>query len=81
MPISFIDSKDYLESLRRGIMMSKEDKKKKRNIQAEVKDGKIYYGKNKIVCFACGEEVESGTRICPYCNTVLEKSEEVNEQE
>ena len=32
---------------------------------------KILYGDNKIVCFACGEEIDNNTDICPYCKTNL----------
>lgn len=37
-----------------------------------VKNGKIHFGKNKVVCFACGEKVKSGASICPYCNVELD---------
>ena len=35
----------------------------------QIKDGTIQYGENSMVCFACGEVIESGTKICPYCKT------------
>jgi hypothetical protein len=35
----------------------------------EVEDQKIQYGQNKIICFACGEQIDIGTFVCPYCNT------------
>lgn len=28
---------------------------------------------NKFKCFACGEEVKEGTKICPQCGTILKK--------
>lgn len=34
-------------------------------------EDKILYGVNKIVCFACGEEVDKNTDVCPYCNTKI----------
>jgi hypothetical protein len=30
---------------------------------------KILYSTSKIVCFACGEEIEKKTKSCPYCKT------------
>ena len=39
-----------------------------------VKNGKIHFGKDKVVCFACGEKIDSGTLICPYCHVELDKS-------
>ena len=35
----------------------------------QTKEGTIQYGENSVVCFACGEVIESGTKICPYCKT------------
>jgi hypothetical protein len=35
----------------------------------EKKEEKILYGLNTIVCFACGEQIEKNTEICPYCKT------------
>ncbi|MFX0033716.1 MAG: hypothetical protein ACFE8E_11545 [Candidatus Hodarchaeota archaeon] len=32
-------------------------------------DQKIQYGESYTKCFACGENIKSGTEICPYCNT------------
>jgi len=40
--------------------------------QEVVKNGKIHFGKDKVVCFACGEKIAPGTRVCPYCNVELE---------
>ena len=40
------------------------DKKK-----AEEDEKKILYSIGKIVCFACGEQIEKETKICPYCKT------------
>jgi len=36
------------------------------------KEAKILYGENKVRCFACGELLEIGTKICPYCKTEQE---------
>ena len=36
-----------------------------------VKNGKIHFGTEKLVCFACGEKIEPGTSVCPYCNVEL----------
>ncbi|MHA2180178.1 MAG: hypothetical protein ACXAAH_02005 [Promethearchaeota archaeon] len=30
---------------------------------------KILYSISKIVCFACGEQIEKETEVCPYCKT------------
>ncbi|MHA1986259.1 MAG: hypothetical protein ACW98D_06445 [Promethearchaeota archaeon] len=30
---------------------------------------KILYSTNKIVCFACGEQISKKTAVCPYCKT------------
>ena len=38
---------------------------------ANVKNGEILIGKDKIVCFACGEIIDAEMRICPYCDTEL----------
>ncbi len=35
-------------------------------------DQKIQYGESQINCFACGEKIKEGTKICPYCNTKQE---------
>ncbi len=35
-------------------------------------DQKIQYGESQISCFACGEKIKEGTKICPYCNTKQE---------
>jgi hypothetical protein len=32
----------------------------------------ILYGVNKIVCFACGEQIDKDTEICAYCKTPFE---------
>ncbi|MFX0082959.1 MAG: hypothetical protein ACFE94_14505 [Candidatus Hodarchaeota archaeon] len=37
-------------------------------------DEKILYGIKKIVCFACGEQIEKDTEICPYCKTSIDNS-------
>jgi len=37
----------------------------------EKNDEKILYGDNKIVCFACGEEIDNNTDVCPYCKTTI----------
>lgn len=38
----------------------------------EKDEDKILYGINKIVCFACGEEIDKRVNVCPYCNTTIE---------
>jgi hypothetical protein len=49
-----------------------EEKKIKSEIKnLERDDEKILYGENKLVCFACGEEIENNAEICPYCKTTL----------
>jgi len=40
------------------------DKKK-----VEKEEGKILYSTSKIVCFACGAQIEKETTVCPYCKT------------
>ena len=42
------------------------DKKK-----VEKDEEKILYSINKIVCFACGEQIDKETKICPYCKTAM----------
>ncbi len=32
-------------------------------------DEKILYSACINVCFACGEDIDKGTKICPYCKT------------
>ena len=41
------------------------------NSIAEKDEEKILYGLNTIVCFACGEQIEKDTEICPYCKTYI----------
>jgi hypothetical protein len=40
-----------------------------------VKDGKIQYGENTTVCFACGEKINVDVESCPYCNVKLNKND------
>jgi hypothetical protein len=42
------------------------DKKK-----VEEEKEKILYSSSKIVCFACGEQIDKKTKICPYCKTEI----------
>ncbi len=42
------------------------DKKK-----VEKDEEKILYSINKIVCFACGEQIDKETKTCPYCKTTM----------
>jgi hypothetical protein len=35
----------------------------------EKDEEKILYGDNRLLCFACGEEIDNDTEICPYCKT------------
>jgi len=49
----------------------------KKIIKSEVKnlekaEEKILYGVNKIVCFACGEEIDKNIDVCPYCKTTID---------
>ncbi|MHA2288944.1 MAG: hypothetical protein ACXABG_09155 [Promethearchaeota archaeon] len=37
-------------------------------------DKKIQYGENEYSCFACGEKINFGAKICPYCNTEQDKN-------
>ncbi len=39
---------------------------------AKIIDKKIQYGENEYSCFACGERIKFGTKICPNCNTTQE---------
>jgi predicted amidophosphoribosyltransferase len=32
---------------------------------------KILYSISKIVCFACGEQIDKKTKVCPNCKTNL----------
>lgn len=48
----------------------------KKMFESEIKnlekdEEKILYGVNKIVCFACGEEIDKNMKVCPYCNTTI----------
>jgi hypothetical protein len=46
-------------------LFTPETKDQKRN------EEKILYSDNKKVCFACGEQIEKNTNICPYCQTEI----------
>ncbi|MFX1497554.1 MAG: hypothetical protein ACFFBH_08515 [Promethearchaeota archaeon] len=51
------------------------DEKKSKENEVSSKDfldQKIQYGQTQVKCFACGENIKSGTEICPYCNTKQE---------
>jgi predicted amidophosphoribosyltransferase len=41
------------------------------NVSVEKDEEKILYGVNKIICFACGEQIDKTTEICPYCKTPI----------
>jgi predicted amidophosphoribosyltransferase len=47
-----------------------------------VKDtgNKIQYGESKNLCFACGEKIDSNTKICPYCKTKQNEKESILKQ-
>jgi len=47
---------------------------------ARVIDNKIQYGENKNMCFACGEKIDSNTKICPYCKTKQDEKESILKQ-
>ena len=53
------------------IKLGERDKMPQEERETNVKDGKIMIGKDKIVCFACGEIIDADTKICPYCDTEL----------
>ena len=40
----------------------------------ETIEKKIQYGENEYFCFACGEKIELGTKICPNCDTLQDKN-------
>ncbi|MHA1913915.1 MAG: hypothetical protein ACW986_05280 [Promethearchaeota archaeon] len=46
-------------------------KKRRENNNLEEDEAKIFYSDNKPVCFACGEQIERKTEICPYCKTIV----------
>jgi len=37
----------------------------------EKKGEKIIISEKIVQCFACGEKIESNTKICPYCETLI----------
>ncbi|MFW9877972.1 MAG: hypothetical protein ACFFG0_33230 [Candidatus Thorarchaeota archaeon] len=47
-------------------------KKRFDNSIVKKEEEKILIGVNKIVCFACGEQIEDDTEICPYCKIPIE---------
>ncbi|MFX0072353.1 MAG: hypothetical protein ACFFAO_14805 [Candidatus Hermodarchaeota archaeon] len=38
---------------------------------------KIEFGQKNISCFACGQEINEETEICPYCGTKQGKVSEI----
>jgi len=46
---------------------NKNEKSKKSKKNGE----KILIGEKVVLCFACGEKIEAGTEICPFCETIL----------
>lgn len=56
--------------IKQNLVLSKimSEKGSKKSIN-EMNEEKILFGTNTIVCFACGEQVEKDTEICPYCKT------------
>ena len=57
--------------------MHEKESTKETHETAKVIDKKIQYGENEYSCFACGEIIKFGTKICPNCNTAQEYSETV----
>ena len=53
--------------------MPENDKEETLEESIDVKDGKIQYGENTKVCFACGEKINIDIETCPYCNVKLKK--------
>ena len=45
------------------------DVSKSTNLEKD--DERILYGVENIVCFACGEKINSNTDICPYCKITI----------
>ena len=54
-------------------MTKKEDSEETEEI-VEVIDKKIQYGENEYFCFACGEKIDMGTKICSNCDTSQDKN-------
>ena len=54
-------------------MTEKENSEKSEEI-VETIDKKIQYGESENFCFACGEKIDWGTKICPYCDTPQDKN-------
>jgi len=46
---------------------------KKRNNKKQKDEGKILFGDNKTICFACGEKIDLSTEVCPFCKTSLKQ--------
>ena len=44
-----------------------------------MKEEKIYFSKENITCFACGEKVEKDTEVCPYCGVNLNHNSQTTE--
>ncbi len=57
--------------------MSEKEYKDETHKIAKTIDKKILYGENEYTCFACGEKIKFGAKICPYCNTAQEKNESI----
>ncbi|MFX1481067.1 MAG: hypothetical protein ACFFCI_23545 [Promethearchaeota archaeon] len=47
------------------------NEKESENKIVEKDEEKILYSDNKIVCFACGEQISKDTKVCPYCQTTI----------
>jgi hypothetical protein len=41
------------------------------NTLGEEKEEKIVFSLDKIICFACGEQIDKETKVCPYCKTSI----------
>lgn len=38
---------------------------------SEKEEEKMVFSVNKIICFACGEQIDKETEVCPYCETSI----------
>ncbi len=59
------------------LIMSKFNTTNKARKTARAIDNKIQYGESKNLCFACGEKIDSSTKICPYCKTKQDEKESI----
>ncbi len=62
------------------LIMTKNNIIDKARKTARIIDNKIQYGESKNMCFACGEKIDSNTKICPYCKTKQDEKESILKQ-